>query len=193
MTTKRNVSVLGMVSVLLLLLSGSRTWVNGTISDVVLANSTVTVGGSSAAPVLTAGALVGAAAVVAVLTAGRVARLIAALLAGLAGVIALTAALGVVRDPSAAVAAKAAGTTGRSGEVAARGVLTFWPWVGVLGALLLIATGVLAYLGGRRWTGLSSKYEPPSAPRRRLSAWDQLSSGADPTANDPEEDVSPEA
>ncbi len=193
MTTKRNVFVLGLVSVLLLLLSGSRTWVQGTISDVVLANSTVTVSGSSAAPVLTAGALVGAAAVIAVLTAGRIARLIAASLAGLAGVIALIAAFGVVRDPRAAVAARGAGSTGRTGDVAAQGVLTFWPWVGILGALLLTATGVLAFLGGRRWSGLSSKYDAPNAPDRRTSAWDQLSSGADPTADDPDEDVSTQA
>ena len=198
MTEKRNVFVVGPVSVLLLLLSGSRTWVTGTLSDAVLANTKVSVGGSSAAPVLTAGALVGAAAVIAVLTAGRVARSIAALLAGMAGVIALVAAIGVIRDPSQAVEAMAAGSTGRTGDFDAEGMLTLWPWVGVGGAVLLIATGVLASLGGRRWSGLSSKYDAPgagttqtagTAGTRKTSAWDQLTEGTDPTQDDPEEDV----
>lgn len=193
MTEKRSVFVVGLVSVLLLLLSGSRTWVTGTISDAVLANTTVSVGGSSAAPVLTAGALVGAAAVIAVLTAGRLARSIAALLAGLAGAIALIAAVGVIRDPTGSAKAAAAGSTGRTGDIAAQGALTFWPWVGAGGALLLIATGILAYLGGRRWSGLSSKYDAPGAQARKVSPWDQLTQGADPTEDDPEEDVSSSA
>lgn len=189
MTSKRSVFGIGLISVLLLLLSGSRTWVTGSVADAVLQGARVRVGGSSAAPIVTAGALVGAAAVVALLTAGRLPRLFASAFAALAGVLALLGTLGVVRDPDGTVRDHAAGSTGHIGDAVAHGALTFWPWVGVLGAVLLIATGILALIGGCRWSGLSSRYDAPTSPTRKVSAWDRLSQGDDPTADDPRDDA----
>lgn len=188
MTSKRSVFALGLVAVLLLLLSASRTWVTGSIADAVLQQAKVSVGGSSAAPVVTAAALVGAAAVIALLTAGRVARLIATAATGLAGVLALVGTLAVVRDPSGTVRDHAAASTGRTGDVVAQGVLTFWPWIAVLGAVLLVGAGVQAAIGGRRWSGLSSRYDAPAPRVRQTSAWDRLSAGEDPTTDDPQGD-----
>lgn len=189
MTTKRSVFLIGLVAVLLLLLAGSRTWVTGSVADAVLQRAEVRVGGSSAAPVVTAGALVGAAAVIALLTAGRVPRSIASVLAALAGVLAIYGTLRVITDPEGAIRDHAAGSTGHTGDAVAHGALTFWPWVGVLGAVLLILTGVLGFLGGRRWSGLSSRYDAPASRTRTVSAWDRLSEGEDPTTDDPRGDA----
>ncbi|UIJ34112.1 Trp biosynthesis-associated membrane protein [Allobranchiibius sp. GilTou73] len=189
MTSKRSVFLVGLVAALLLLLAGSRTWVTGSVADAVLQRADVQVGGSSAAPVVTAGALVGAAAVIALLTVGRLPRSVAAVLAALAGVLALYGALHVITDPDATIRDHAAGSTGRTGDAVAHGALTFWPWVGVLGAVLLILTGVLGFVGGRRWSGLSSRYDAPAARKRTVSAWDRLSQGEDPTADDPRGDA----
>lgn len=189
MTSKRSVFTVGVVAVLLLLLAASRTWVTGSIADAVLQQAKVTVGGSSAAPVVTAGALVGAAAVVALLTAGRVPRLIATVATSLAGVLALVGTLAVVRDPAGTVKAHAAASTGHTGDAVTQGALSIWPWVAVLGAILLVATGVQAAIGGRRWSGLSSKYDAPAARVRQTSAWDRLSAGEDPTTDDPRGDA----
>ena len=189
MTAKRSVFLTGLVAVLLLLLAGSRTWVTGSVADAVLQRAEVQVGGSSAAPVLTAGALVGAAAIVALLTVGRWTRSIASVLASLAGALALYGALQVITDPDGAIRDHAAGSTGHTGDAVAHGALTFWPWVGLLGAVLLILAGVLGLVGGRRWSGLSSRYDAPRPRTRTVSAWDRMSEGEDPTADDPRGDV----
>ncbi len=192
MTTKRSVFAAGLVAVLLLLIAGSRTWVHGDVADAVLQNSSVSVGGSRAAPLVTASALVGAAAVVASLTASRVPRMIAIALVGLAGVLALAGTVSVVRDPDGTVLDRSASSTGHTGDTTntvAHGALTFWPWVAVLGAVLLVLTAGLAAVGGRRWGGLSSRYDAPTAPERKASAWDRLSEGEDPTADDPRDDA----
>lgn len=189
MSSKRSVFVVGLVAVLLLLLSASRTWVTGSIADAVLQQTEVSVGGSSAAPLVTASALVGAAAVIALLTAGRVARLIATAATALAAVLALVGTVLVVQDPARTVEDHVAASTGHTGDAVAQGALTFWPWVAVLGAVLLVGSGILAGIGGRRWSGLSSKYDAPAPRVRRTSAWDRLSAGEDPTTDDPRDDA----
>ncbi|XAS75451.1 Trp biosynthesis-associated membrane protein [Dermatophilaceae bacterium Sec6.4] len=188
MTSKRSVFFLGLVAVLLLLLAASRTWVHGNIADAVLEQSKVAIGGSGAAPLVPAGALMGAAAVIALLTAGRIARLIATFATALAGVLAMIGALLVVNDPAAVVRARAATSTGRTGEAVVNGSLTFWPWVAVLGAAVLVAVAIQAGIGGRRWNGLSSRYDAPTAKVAQTSAWDRLSAGEDPTVDDPRDD-----
>lgn len=193
MTSKRSVFVVGLVAVLLLLLSASRTWVTGSIADAFLQQAKVSVGGSSAAPLVTASALVGAAAVIALLTAGRIARLIATAATALAGVLALVGTLAVVRDPAGTVRDHAASSTGRTGDAVAYGGLTFWPWVAVFGAVLLVGAGLQAVIGGRRWSGLSSRYDAPAPRVRQTSAWDRLNAGEDPTTDDPQGDAGPPA
>lgn len=182
MTSKRNVLLTGLVAVILLVLANSRTWVQGTIQDAVLRNAHATAGGSTAAPVLVAAALVGAAAILAACTTGRVARLIAAVVALLSGVVALVSAIAAVRDPGAALRETATNMTGHTGDRQVAASLTFWPWVGVLGGVVLAIAGVLAVLGARSWRGLSDRYDAPSAaPTRKTSDWDLLSEGEDPT------------
>lgn len=60
------------------------------------------------------------------------------------------------------------------------------PWwvVAVLGSVLLAVVGSVLVLRGRRWSALSSRYEPPAARSAPGDAgtWDALDRGEDPTA-----------
>jgi hypothetical protein len=51
----------------------------------------------------------------------------------------------------------------------------------LLGAALLVATGVLIALRGRGWRGLGARYDAPSKPRTDADAWAALDRGEDPT------------
>lgn len=183
--TKRNVLVLGTVGLLLLVIGVTRTWVSGTVADAVLQNSHVSVTGTSAAPAVLATALVAAAGVIASLTTARVARVVAAVVAALAALLAIGATIVVIKDPAAAVRDRAGSLTGHTGGVSVSAHLSAWPWVSMLGAVLLLCTGVLAVLGARRWSGLSASYDAPAGTKRKtVSDWDRLSQGEDPTDDD---------
>ena len=115
----------------------------------------------------------------------------------------------VVADPDGALGRLAATGTGRTGDVPAHGSVTLWVWVAALAAVVMTLAGVAALVGAGRWSGLSSRYDAPSADgaapgadgvapadaaraptseqavrRSRESAWEQLSRGEDPTAQD---------
>lgn len=64
------------------------------------------------------------------------------------------------------------------------------PWwiLAVAGGVLLAAAGAYTIARGRRWPGMSSRYEAPGTAVRRTeptpgNLWDSLDSGADPTAD----------
>lgn len=182
MTSKRSVLLVGALGVILLIAANTRTWVSGSVTDAVLQQAHTTASGSKAAPALLASALVGAAAVLATLTTGRVPRWIAAVITLVAGVVSVVATLAVVRNPTRALGDVATSMTGHTGDRTVDASLTIWPWVAVLGGVLLTVTGVLAIIGARRWSGLSSRYDAPgAAPVRKRSDWDMLSDGEDPT------------
>jgi len=112
----------------------------------------------------------------------------------------------VVADPDSALGRLAATGTGRTGDVPAHGSVTLWVWVAALAAVVMTLAGLAALVGAGRWSGLSSRYDAPSADgaapgadgvvpdagptseqavrRSRESAWEQLSRGEDPTAQD---------
>ncbi|NNG41222.1 Trp biosynthesis-associated membrane protein [Flexivirga sp. ID2601S] len=182
LATKRTVLLSGVLAVALLLLANSRTWVEGSVSDAVVQSAHTTASGGKAAPAVLAATLVGAAAVLAAITTGRIARWIAAVIAVLAGVVAIVATLVVIRGPKGALRDSATSLTGHTGDQAVTAHLTFWPWVGLLGGVLLLLTGGLAVIGARAWSGLSSRYDAPAARKAATrSDWDLLSDGEDPT------------
>jgi uncharacterized membrane protein (TIGR02234 family) len=203
-SSKRTVLVLVLVSASLILVSGSREWVSGSIGDAALGATVLHGKGSEVAPGALAAALVGLASAVAATTAGPVVRLIAAASALLAAVLGAGVAISVLVDPDGALGELAAAGTGRTGVVIGHGQAGSWAWVALAATLVMGGPpcwggggGGAALVGSRRWDGLSSRYDAPvpgqtsppdegphagvEKPRGRESDWDQISRGEDPT------------
>lgn len=182
LTSKRTVLVLVLGASCLVLVSGSREWVQGSVADTVLGSSALRGTGSDVAPGAMAAALVGLASAVAAATSGRMVRFVAAFSALVAAVLGAAVVVSVLSDPGGALGAMAAAGTGRSGTVVADGRAGGWVWV-AFAAMLVMGAGALgALVGGRRWRGLSSRYDAPRPAPGHGSEWDQLSRGEDPTA-----------
>lgn len=176
----------------LLLVSSGQTWASGTFHDPVIGTTLVEVSGTQAGATLTAGALLAGAAVLAGLVGSRPVRAVAAVcLAGGALLAGLPALTGLLRpqDAVAAVAADRPGATGLTVQVT-DAAPTLWPWVGLIGALLVLAGALLCAMhwlrspAGPRATGSDSARRVASRPARPTDAWDDLSQGRDPTLGD---------
>lgn len=206
----RTVLLLVLLAAIVLLVSGSRVWLHGATQDAVLGPTLVRGTGSQVARGVIGAALVGAAAAVAAATAGRLVRIIAATATLLAGVLALVLVMRLVLGPDAALGELAATSSALRGTVPVKATVTVWPWIAAVAGAAMGLGGVAALVGGRRWSGLSDRYdspvsgvsEPPgvqgrgqgvvssvpSGPAggavrsRGASTWDQLSRGEDPTA-----------
>jgi Tryptophan-associated transmembrane protein (Trp_oprn_chp) len=185
LTRKRTVLVLVLAAASVVLVSGSREWVSGSVDDVVLGAGALHGSGSDLAPGALAAALVGMASAVAAATSGRVVRVVAACSAVMAAVLGATVVISVVVDPGGALGRMSAAGTGRSGTLAAHGHVGSWAWVALAAMLVMGIGGLGALAGGRRWQGLSSRYEAGEPAAGHPSAWDQLSRGEDPTAEHP--------
>jgi uncharacterized membrane protein (TIGR02234 family) len=202
LTSKGTVFALMLTAASVILVSGSREWVSGSVDDVVLGASALHGRGSDIAPAVMAAALVGLASAVVAATSGKVLRVVAAFAALLAAVLGASLVIGVLLDPSAALGRLAAASTGRSGTLAANGRVGAWAWA-ALAAMLVMGVGALgSVVGARRWRGLPSRYDAAEATAGPASAapagptvstapdgpdgsgasvWDQLSRGDDPT------------
>jgi hypothetical protein len=65
--------------------------------------------------------------------------------------------------------------------------VTAWPWLALVGVVLLVACAVGGWVGSRRWQGLGARYETPTdragaRGQRVASDWDRLDAGEDPTS-----------
>ena len=197
LTSKRIVVVLVLAAASLILVSGSREWVFGSVDDAVLGASALQAKGSDIAPGALAAALVGLASAVAAATSGTVVRVVAAGATLLAAVLGASLLISVLADPGGALGTVAAAGTGRGGSVVANGRNGAWAWVALAAMLVMGVGGLGALVGGRNWHGLSRAYDAPVGGQgpepdpsgepagRAESAWDQLSRGQDPTAEHP--------
>jgi len=184
LTSKRTVLVVVLAAASIILVSGSQEWVTGSTGDVVLGASALHGRGSDIAPGALAAALVGMAAAVAAATSGAVVRVVAACCALMAAALGATLIISVLVDPGGALGKLAAAGTGRGGTLAAHGRVGSWAWA-ALAAMLVMGVGAVgALVGGRRWHGLSSRYDAGGPAAGPASVWDQLSRGEDPTAED---------
>lgn len=184
-------------------LSGTQRWAGGTVTSVLNAVP-VAVDGGAAAPLATAGGLLGLAAVGALLATRTTGRVLVGLLLVTAAVGTAVASTGFLRDPGAA-RYTTAGAQGVGVAVVSPGTpgqvhVSAWPWLTCVAAVLLLVAGASATLRGRRWPALGRRYEPPvvggagsgargpavaAAPPRRPGPavlWDDLDAGRDPTA-----------
>jgi uncharacterized membrane protein (TIGR02234 family) len=186
-TTKSGVVLLALVGAGLLLVSGSRTWVSGTVDDAVLGASRITGSGTEVASGVVALALAALAAAIASTTSGRVVRRATLALLMLAALGELAFIGRVLLDPSGVLGSVAAASTGRTGTIETRASATAWPWIALGAAVLLVACAVGGWLGSARWQGLGARYETPGGDRagargqRVASDWDRLDAGEDPT------------
>lgn len=178
------------VTVIVLLASGGRTWVDGQVSDAVLATSRVSVSGRDAAGGVIAAALVAAAAMLAALTGGRIVRRIGAVALALAGVLVIGLSLPVLTDAAGVVGERAAAQTGRTGSIDATGSPTAWVLVALVAGAVLVLCGLAALVSARHWGGLTARYDSPAGDAGadgsdratpQESDWDRLSRGEDPT------------
>lgn len=208
-SSKAVAALLVVLGGLLAILAGGRTWlsvtpVGATVSAV---NGAIPVSGREAAPAGSALGLVALAGAVALLTSGLVVRYVVAALLALcgAGLVLVPMSSGADGFDGAAADAVARVTGARitsGGGFAAS--TTAWPTVCAAAGLLVLAGAVVALLRARTWAGPSRRYEVPvvtgtaataapagapgagaaTARDRAYDAWDALSDGTDPTADD---------
>lgn len=187
----------------LLLVVSLLTWARGSAALTVGGTTTVQVTGAQGAAVVPSAALVVLAAGLAIGLAGRIARIIAAVAVALASLLALVAAVGFTTDPTPALL-RAAGEVSGVPQLSDAIQITVWPVVAiVLAAVLTLVGGVLPFVMGT-WYRVGVRYErddrprpaapadqsgtgethgarPPGPAAQRISDWDALSRGEDPS------------
>lgn len=195
----------------LVLLAAGRTWASVTVRlPAPLPPRLLPLSGRQLAPGAAALGLVGLAGVVAlVATRGR-GRVATGVLLAVAGAGAAAAALLARMDLDRRVLRPAGRAVGLDEAYPSAVDATAWPWVAVVGGVLVALAGLVTALRGRCWAGLSSRYEAPvtaggspdldgtdpapalpeqaeagSGPDDRASAdlWQALDRGEDPTAS----------
>ncbi|MFJ5732018.1 TIGR02234 family membrane protein [Streptomyces paradoxus] len=172
------------------LLATRQQWSQGT-ATVAGGAFPLTAKGSDVTGVPAALAIVGLAALVAVFAVRRAGRFVVAALLALSGAGIIIAALLGASDSSALdeQAAQASGDASASVDTLSH---TAWPYVAVVGGVLILLAGLLALRYGRLWPAMSGRYERAGTPqpRRRAPAvdpdrpedlWKALDRGEDPT------------
>ena len=188
-TGKLFVVLVALVGALVLLASGGRTWLTGTVDDAVLGASRVTATGTEVASGLVALALVAAAAAIASTTSGPVMRRVTLAVLALAALGEAIVAGRVALDPGTALGTVAARSAGRTGTLETHAGTTAWPWLALVACALLLLAAVTGWVGAARWRGLGARYETPTTTagargQRVGSDWDRLDAGDDPTLRD---------
>jgi uncharacterized membrane protein (TIGR02234 family) len=172
------------------LLATRQQWSQGT-ATVAGGAFPLTAKGSDVTGVPAALAIVGLAALVAVFAVRRAGRFVVAGLLALSGAGIVVAALLGASDSSALdeQAAQASGDTSASVDALGH---TAWPYVAVVGGVLILLAGLLALRYGRLWPAMSGRYERGGTPQPRRKApavdpdrpedlWKALDRGEDPT------------
>jgi uncharacterized membrane protein (TIGR02234 family) len=174
----------------LVLLAAGRTWATVHVPGTgPLPGRAVDVTGAELAAALPALGLVGLSGVVAVAATrgwGRVPVGLVLAATGL-GVLALAA------PHALAPAGRARSSVDGPGAADAAVSATAWPYVALVGALLLLLAGMLVAVRGRAWAALGRRYERPEkspqtsgpASPTEQTLWDALDRGEDPTFRDP--------
>lgn len=183
--------LLGGLGAAIVLLAAGETWATGS-APAARSLLPVTVSGKDVTGLPDALALVGLAALFAVFAVRGAGRILVCALLALSGAGTVWAAVTGATDTAAlnAAAAKASGLTGTTVQHVGH---TAWPWIALLGGLMLLASGLLAVLRSHSWPAMSSRYErdgstrvrrPRTAPDPEHPAelWKALDRGEDPTA-----------
>ncbi len=165
------------IGAVIVLLSSSPAWVHVTLR---VSGAEVKLTGGNAAAAAVPLALVAAAGLIAMALVRSWIRRILAVLIAAAGVGILIAAVRVIADPTRV--ARGSSKVRSAGELASAQV-TAAPYICVVGALLVIAGGVVAAIFGGRWPNPTRRYERAAAKAGRpVDAWEALERGEDPTS-----------
>jgi uncharacterized membrane protein (TIGR02234 family) len=189
-----------LVGALAVFIAAGRAWVHARATQGSL-QLPLAVRGGSAVPAAPALAIVGLAGALALLATRGLARaLTGAVVAGCGVGAALAAARGAHPD-NVSLAARAGAALG-TGSAHAEDVATNgWPLVAVAGGCVFAVGGALAMVRGRRWPGMSARYDAPQGaaavppggvvgvapepdrarPEGALELWRALDRGEDPT------------
>jgi uncharacterized membrane protein (TIGR02234 family) len=176
----------------MVLLASGQTWAEGTAS---LAGGRLPLDadGRTVTAVPAALAVVGLAALVAVFAARRAGRAMVAALLALSGAgAAISAFLGA--SDSSALDEKARQVSGDAASTVDALDHTVWPYVAVVGGVLILLAGLLTLCHGRLWPAMSGRYERDGTPRQRRARavpdpdrpedlWKALDRGEDPTGD----------
>lgn len=174
------------------LYSATQVWVSLSLAEGAAAFGRLDVTGQQVNQSLSPVAIAALAAALALTIAGKVFRRILGVLVLLLGAGLAAIAIAVLRDPTAAVAGRLAEATGLAGSAQA-GLITstqMSPLVllTLVAGALLVLLGVLVLLLGGQWKTAGRKYEADSGSARpvsdepdRISDWEALNAGDDPT------------
>ncbi|KUJ54421.1 hypothetical protein ACZ90_65495 [Streptomyces albus subsp. albus] len=182
----------GAAGAALVLLATSRTWAKGTAA-VAQGALPQHANGDDITGLPGALAVVGLAALVAVFAVRRAGRMLVAGLLALCGAgIAVSSVAGA--SDTGALEDKASKATGLADSAIHDVAHTAWPWVALVGGVLLLLAGLLALGYGRHWPAMSARYErsgtgrprprraaPTVDPDRPEDLWKALDRGEDPT------------
>lgn len=186
---RREVTVAVAVSALgagLALLASPQVWVQAqAVAGTGVGRVLLSASGTELAPAVSGLGLVGLAGSVAVIAVGGWARLATGVLLAGAGAGIVASCVTVTADLTGALSGQSklpAGATLALGSASA----SAWPWLALLGGVLLGMAGLLVTARGRRWPGMSRRYEAPGAPTPAVgsdprTAWEALDRGEDPT------------
>jgi uncharacterized membrane protein (TIGR02234 family) len=209
---RRAAVLLTLVGAGLILLASTRTWATVNLGTGLAGLTQLTVSGRRLAPAGLPISLAAATAAIVLATSRRVVRILVATgltLAGSALVLGAAhsaqdragAAAAALRDTLGLYSSGSGGTPAGSLGMQSRVTISLWPWVACLGAVMLVAAGLLGLLRGSSWPSPTRRFEragqPVRAPGQALdtagpaaagdpgpaSAWDALSRGEDPTSS----------
>lgn len=181
--------LLAALAALLVIITASRPWVEGTVDDAMIGRSVQQVTGEQAVTGSVALGLVLLAGAVAAAATRRIGRRVAAVILLLTSLGLAALVLRVVLDPSGVLGSVAAATTGRTGSLTADATATGWAYLSLVPALLGLVVAFLAWRGATAWPQPSAAYDRPGEERagsrgeRVTSDWERLSEGEDPTAD----------
>ena len=171
---------------LLVLVAAGRAWVSVAVAgSPLLPPQGLAVTGSDLVPGMTALGLVGLAGVPALAATRGRGRIGLGVVLALVGLGVATAVLRLAAGGLADAALRTEAVQ-QPGAAASSTSLTLWPWVCLLGGLLLVAAGLLVALRGPRWAALGRRYEAPAATAPSAAVaerdlWEALDRGEDPT------------